>query len=74
MFIKFENGLAHETVECRSYTVEPGEGSQRLIHVDDDLRTEWIVGVPHWDRAYVMNADGRTIDTILPSARVVSHG
>lgn len=68
MFIRFESEGAESTVECRQYrkVIEgaTGEGNRLVLYLDDKPGC-WILQEPKfWHMAYVMNSDGKTIETI----------
>jgi len=78
MFIRFEGEGAESTVECTKYrkSIEGStDGGNRLVLYIDDRPACWILQDPKfWHRAYVMNSDGKTIETICaPRERQKAH-
>ena len=80
MFIKFESdaigsaGGTETTVECTSYSVKV-TGSEKRIRVDDQI-LEYIIsgGIGHWQRAYIMNNDGDTIEKVFATSTKRAEG
>ena len=72
MYIKFETdakgdgGSSSTTVHCSQYHVEV-RGDVKIITLDDNP-TNYLLGnsLEHYQRAFVMNENGNTIDTIHP--------
>ncbi len=65
MFIKFEGkDGATAMAEGKKYFVQHRTG-KILLYVGDDA-DRWVLqdGSDHWHRAYVMNNEGQTIETI----------
>ncbi len=72
MFIRFDGSgpdTVERTIECRDYEVRLSKSCrQRLIRIlDKDNEAEFVLqeGEGNWNRAYLMNDDGHTIETIL---------
>lgn len=80
MFIKFESdavgdgGSTMLTVECRSYSLTV-KGQVKEVTLDDG-ETGYIIqqGVGAWQRAYVMNDRGETIDKIYAPQTPIPAG
>lgn len=74
MYLRFESEepSVERTVECRAYEVRVGSDGQKSIRLDDQENPEWVLSEKegHWKTVYVMNEDGRTIETIRACARV----
>ncbi len=72
MFIRFDGSgpnVVARTIECRDYDVRPSKSCrQKLIRIlDREDEPEFVLqeGGDQYDRAYLMNDDGHTIETIL---------
>lgn len=72
MFIRFDGegpNVVERTIECRDYEVRLSNSCrQKLIRIlDREDEPEFILqeGEDRYDRAYLMNNDGHTIETIL---------
>ncbi len=73
MFIRFVDGrdpnVVERTIECRDYDVRLSKSCrQKLIRIlDREDAPEFVLqeGEDQWHRAYLMNDDGHTIETIL---------
>ena len=59
--------------EARHYRVEPGPPTRLVLAVlapDGESFTDEVVLLSTGERAYVMNAQGDTVDTVRPRERV----
>ena len=70
MFIRFEGSgpnVVERTIDCRQYDVKLSKSSREKLILIDDGPVEMSLqeGEGCWNRAYIMNNDGHTIDTIL---------
>lgn len=71
MFLRFErvgsSPLVERTIECNQYDVKLSKSCREKRIIIDDGPVQMLLqeGEGCWNRAYVMNSDGHTIDTIL---------
>ncbi len=71
MFLRFErtgsSPIVERTIECHQYDVKLSKSCREKRITIDDGPVQMLLqeGEGCWNRAYVMNSDGHTIDTIL---------